>query len=620
MTRKNCLVETILGKDFAKAESSQGRSMVTDWSPNNIKTVIIGWKHLYIEYHVFNKKTQKHGIKSKLMVHTFNEKQLKEWEHKGTIFSLFETPRLLSAVEEIYLLKTQDYPANVFAKDLSDLNTFVHNERLKARFPRLRFAGCFSDTHEHIKTVIDSGRGTHKHYAKELKNLKIMYTNDDWWRYGDKGYAPLRPAFYTFDSCPGNANDLPESDMLLHRCFLETAKPFYEAEITNKALKKVQTVLEKKINELNIVCEGLPAYLDELVANAAVNDLLYQCNQKAYDGVHNPCLKIQAVADMTRTVYIWRRADMPKNFAAWKTEHSRNGEYAEDELYDKYKADFTHMFNKLEGVLENSGLYVNRAYKEFTDLLICLRFVLYPLLKAAYTKQTIKLNEAKSKAAFYMPKSAKYMNEKQHYYAGKITDWKAERKTGLNENMCEFIVQLCEDFCYAVVYSEFYSVHTEANIRLDNPNSIVANLMSNTDVYGSSAADALPERFMYYDTRLVRIANSFADLQGSGKYKTLGEYLSNIGPLKIVKNNGDVDTVVEHVTAKYNDNLSKALVCGGLRTLAMLVQSIQVENGVGLLPENAEQNYIQYVGKWHEMDNASFATMYHSGRNAVKNS
>lgn len=617
MTRKNVITEAILGKEFARAESAAGRNVVSDWSPNNIKTIIFGWKKLYIEYHVCNKQTKKHGITSKTMVHTFTDKQAETWELKGSVLSVLEAPRLLSAVEEVYILDSSDYPRDILKKDLLDMQSFITNKRIKDRFPRLYAMGKINDTHENIKAVTDKGKNKHLHYAKMLKNVTIMYNNTNWWRYGNGSNAPLRPAFYAFDMYPDTPDGEIQTNMLLHRCFTEVAKPYWEKEALKSASDKKMSELRKAVTRCNEQYAHLDVYLAECIPAAAMADLLYQCNKMRHSFVgdaRNHCLKIRAICNMVRDLYIFNRAGHPSNFKEWCEEHSSTSAVADDKLYDMYKSEFISNLKQISKILENPALFKNKPYGLFTDLLVLLKEELYPMLSAVLVPtdtEGTQLSVAVYRAARFNASGVMFAQYKELCCNGTL--FKEPKDTIPDAEMVQYIYELCANFCYAVIYAELYSLHTEVNVRLDNPNAIVKNLLWNTNLYTNPQSTEPPVKYIYYDNRLMQIARAFATSIGKSDYKTLAEYIPNIGAIVFAEHNGETVCVPERVTRKYDRNIDVSLVQNGIHALSTLLQSVQYEQGLGRGATAKEQDLIQYVGKWHEMPTKQFSMLINNG-------
>lgn len=617
MERRTFLIEQILGKEFARAENAQGTTCITDWSPNNIKTVVIGWKHLFIEYHVMNKMTMKHGIKQKLMLHTFNEKQIVNWEHKKDIFKLFEAPRLLSAVEEIYILRTADYPSDLLQHDIQCLIAFTNDTKIKERFPRLRTAGLLTERPDVVRSVIERGRNKHLYYGEIFKNNQILYNNDDWWRYGESGFAPLRPKYYLFDKHPETVDGEATTDMLLHNCFTEVAKPYYEKEKQQKeqeqALKKINTTIQKNNKEY----AGLDEVLEVLMPAAAQNDLFYNCD---VSHIRNKqwCmgnLKIRRIAELTKHAYIYKRAGTPQDYKVWMKEHSKTNEYADDTLYDTYSQEYNQRLLKLQKLCNNT-LLLDSKYGVFSNLLLLLRYALLEML----LPQTEHLQKAVLNAALYSKDSALYTDFVNKCKQETNIDLKALAQ--IKSEDVTFVYDLCKAYCYVVTLVQFEVIHIVANIRYNNPNYILGNIKKQTKLYLNPEDPLdLPRYYMYFDNYLLRLAANlpYIDTVASqGYYKSTCKYIPNIGAMKLNPDVDSIDYIIEHVTKNREKSMVQlSEIVFGLKSLIMLAQYFITVEGICLLKETGSDFYTKNVGQWYKISRVQFVGYVQKGIAAV---
>ena len=620
MERRKTLIETILGKEFAHKESTNGNVVVSDWSPNNIKTIIIGWDHLFIEYHVLNKTTQKHNVKQKVMVHKFDAKTITSWEFKANIMDLLVAPRLLSAVEEIYFLQSLDYPQEIFKQDVQQMYTFLADQKTKTRFPRLRFAGYIRDvTPAEITSILQQGRSKHLHYFEKFKETKLLYQNNEWWRYGETGYAPLRPKYYAFDVHPQNENDSVTENMLLHRCFAEIAKPYYEEERIKKATTQAMMQTVKYITKQNIRYAELLPCLYELVPTAAVNYSLYSCNQAKLKNIawDTTSLRLKNIAKATCEIYIFKEAGMPGDFKTWRQVHSKADMFAEDTLYDTYMQNYKHNLSVLGKLLSCKDYFDIDSYGIFAEILIFLRYVLYTLILPSANTNMSDFSKAQLKAVMFRESNDKYIAYKQACVDG--TAIQNEQKVELTEELIDFVYELCADYCYATVLAEFDALHVFANVRFDNPNSIAPQILYNSTLYKPEISLETPVAYMYYDHFLMRLAGNMVHVHeapDAKTFKTLKEYIPKIGLIRL---NPTVDLDVVHVTSMIGEqpvSIEKKL--HGLRALAILTQYILATEGIGLVLKNGMELYQKYKNNWQDMPRGDFVTMIEKGTQAMR--
>lgn len=613
MERRKALVDALLGKEFARAESAQGNTQITDWSPNNIKTVIFGWKYLFVEYHVMNKSTKKHGITSKVMVHTFTDKEIQAWEHKGNIMKILETPRLISAVEEIFLLETSDYPAELYAQDVRNLANFVKDDKVKSRFPRLFAAGCIKDMSiATVKQLLEQGRNKHVHYAYKCKHFQCMYKNPDWWRYGDTGYAPLRPKYYVFDAHPQTETDAVTEGMLLHRCFTEVAKPYYEAESIKNAEKQALCRILKQVTKKNEEYTELIGCLHRIVADAAVNDALYSCNRaRARDkNWAMPNLRLKKIASAVRQIYVYKQAGKPKDYVEWIQAHSKADAYAEDTLYDTYVAEYDRNLRKVRKLLDCKEYFDTEVYGVFAELLCLLRYTLYALLAPSTEITPENFAVAQLNAIMHVPEKEQY----KQYCAmcAQGAGFHKETHFELTEDVIDFVYDLCSCFCYAVVLAEYECMHLYVNLRFDNPNIIGAQILYDSDLYDVDVTLETPQRYMFYDRFLLQLAERMPYIRvadNAATFKTLREYIPSIGLIKLVPLGEKMPII--HVTSMLTEEVKVPLAkkIFGCQALAKLVQYILCSEGIGFAATGGMKVYETYKGNWHTMPRKEFVSM-----------
>lgn len=261
-TRYEYLLNTLLGSKIRTKESgTTGKMLITDWTPNNIKTFIVTPNSVIVEYHVINDKTKKHASVNK-KVFTIDLKSCTQSAQSKSVLKILTEPRVLSAVEEIIFLPVQKTQTTATQSDWTALCAFVtelkRQQASKAvlRFPRLRYVTIVDAQLSAITQILPMCSTTRVVFTEELRKnkakVKILYENTEWWQYGITGFAPLRPEYYELDKHPeiGTDEKASTAEMVLHNCFTAVAKPYIKA-------KEVAEENERKIKEFNNTAERL---------------------------------------------------------------------------------------------------------------------------------------------------------------------------------------------------------------------------------------------------------------------------------------------------------------------------------------------------------------------------
>lgn len=186
---------------------------IADWSPNNVRRLVIAFGFAIVQYHVTGRKYPK-----LLSVVMFKDSDISEDVdalHKNKYKSLLTSltvGRVCSSIEEIYIL-SDTYPDKRMSILDSDMNVLTgNNSDIKNRFVRLRHVSSIS--------VADNGRSPGEWVFElfrnsasglitsldELQDRKVLYSSisvrrtqdievSDWWK-----RTALRGKIYTMDS------------------------------------------------------------------------------------------------------------------------------------------------------------------------------------------------------------------------------------------------------------------------------------------------------------------------------------------------------------------------------------------------------------------------------------
>lgn len=282
-SRYEYLLNKLLGSNLRTKESgNQGKTVITGWSPNNIKTFIVTPNSVIVEYHVINEKTKKHAAVNK-KVYTVDLKTCMQNAQSKSVIKILTEPRVLSAVEEIILLTPQNTQTMAMQTDWTALCDFVaelkRQQQSKAvlRFPRLRYVTVVSAQLSAITQILPMCSNARVVFTDVLRknktNVKVLYENTEWWQYGITGFAPLRPEYYELDVHPelGADEKATTADMVLHNCFTAVAKPYIKArgvaEAAERTIKEFNATAEKHANDIPQIA---PLLTEAVARNAGI--------------------------------------------------------------------------------------------------------------------------------------------------------------------------------------------------------------------------------------------------------------------------------------------------------------------------------------------------------------
>jgi hypothetical protein len=237
MTRAKQL-EKEINKGIIPDEKSN--TLINNWSPNNVRRLIIGIDYTIVQYFVTGGKYKKliEVLNFKNSIENEMQKDKSEPQKQTSILEVLTKGRICSSIEEIVFC-TVNYP-----KELLDIDSNIAHLKgsaasIEYKFPRLRHVSLVNST---VETVSEFARGT-KEADKLLLDVlnskglgcKVVYEahKEDWWR----GMA-RRPKYYSLDADGGT----------LHNYF-ETLLSSMEGR--EKQNKLAQTYTEENTKALN---------------------------------------------------------------------------------------------------------------------------------------------------------------------------------------------------------------------------------------------------------------------------------------------------------------------------------------------------------------------------------
>lgn len=194
------LIEREINKGIKIDEKSN--EVITGWSPNNVRRLIIGFDFAVVRY--FVKEGKYKELTKVLDLRRVAQKDIEQLQTDPrkykSILQVLTDGRICSSVEEI-IFCSQGYPEPLLQldKDISKLTT--GNASLENRFVRLRHVSVVASDVETIAKLSEESKGStelikDKLTEKGIPSVELVSQHEeDWWR----GIS-LRPKFYVMDS------------------------------------------------------------------------------------------------------------------------------------------------------------------------------------------------------------------------------------------------------------------------------------------------------------------------------------------------------------------------------------------------------------------------------------
>lgn len=295
-------IKTELTKGLG-ANSGVEKDYITDWSPNNLKTLVLGSEGVIIGYHMSGKKYPNKTVLVKYKSEMADDLALlKEEPNKfiGVLKTLIDG-RVFSSIEEIIFCVT-NYPADLLKRDMELASLVSGNVTLETRFPRLsRVMMVKSSTSGLWDEMKDRNRD--ELWYDELKNtsldMRVFHSQLEktWFR----GSA-LRPQYYGFDE--DYLSSRFESRKQAHDDALKQLE-INELKV-KRSMSKMTSELPVTVNLLNR-CMVLESKVDGIFKKSTIIDKAewsYIGERKKFRSMVRSDLPLDKVAE-------WRRIDIP---------------------------------------------------------------------------------------------------------------------------------------------------------------------------------------------------------------------------------------------------------------------------------------------------------------------
>lgn len=249
-----------------KFENYSKTDIIHDWTPNNVKRLVLSATGYIIQYHVTGGK-----FKNLVDVGVYEAADVEEdilaiqqrKAIKATV-SVLTANKILSCIEEIVFL-TEGYDRSLYQYDISDLAVTLQG---KHSFPRLAVVSEFACTH--VKFIelfqgIDNDTKRYKlltetFFKSNLVDVKVVKTFE-------KEYyksIPLRPQHYKLDEEGGTLS----ARLLQHKSMIHDMKMRNKTD--RDAYVKARAALEAKKGTITtsiLVYEDLIQHLDEVFSH-----------------------------------------------------------------------------------------------------------------------------------------------------------------------------------------------------------------------------------------------------------------------------------------------------------------------------------------------------------------
>lgn len=245
---------TMLEKEINKGIKIDEKSnqLINNWSPNNVRRLIIGSQHAIVQYHVTGVK-YRHQIEVVSYGNMLNQdiEQLRNDPKKYVpLIKVLTAGRICSSIEEILFCSTS-YPQDLLKLDMDVWSITPNNggdvlTRLTNRFVRLHKISVVPCGVKDVASLLEVKAGTNPALAKlTIPNEKVLYSmhQDDWF----KGTA-LRSHKYSMDRADGalakHFATFKESVDSLDR----------QSKLDEIDFEKDKEILQREYSAINVLC------------------------------------------------------------------------------------------------------------------------------------------------------------------------------------------------------------------------------------------------------------------------------------------------------------------------------------------------------------------------------
>lgn len=223
--------------------------LLNNWSPNNVRRLIIGYDFALVNYFVTGPKYNKllQVVDFRRVAQKDDELYQTEPQKYKSILSVLTTGRICSSIEEI-IFCTNGYPPHLLAID-SDISKLAgSNVNLENRFVRLRHVSLVNNGVQNTAVLVEKAKSAETLVLDVLKesgsqvNTIANLHEDNWW----KGVS-LRPKYYSMDAdiLPKYFSKLKERLELQEReSLLEEIDSQKDIEAVTKSLPAILAVIK----------------------------------------------------------------------------------------------------------------------------------------------------------------------------------------------------------------------------------------------------------------------------------------------------------------------------------------------------------------------------------------
>lgn len=193
----------LLERELNKGVTVDTKSNVVihNWSPNNVRRLIIGVDFVIVNYFVsggkYNNKTVLLDLRRSINLD--RQQLVTEPDKYIPIIEVLTRGRILSSVEEV-LFCTEGYPPDLLQADTNMSKLSKGNTTLEKRFPRLRYVSAVamkvSDIPPHLAKIGKSEASLLDILKEDGKSGATLldFSNENWYK-----QTSLRPQWYSMD-------------------------------------------------------------------------------------------------------------------------------------------------------------------------------------------------------------------------------------------------------------------------------------------------------------------------------------------------------------------------------------------------------------------------------------
>lgn len=387
-------------------DSEKSDTVIQQWSPNNLRKLIIGEEFVFLEYHVANSKTPQKLVKIDVREESRKDIELLNTEphrFKSTL-NVLRGSRISSCIEEIVFLPMNNRLLETKERSLQDVGSSL--DELKSRYPRLSYIYSLNlqgDVERVLDYFLESTSkvptaGTYELLKSQGIDSEIIATvNGQEWYKGSK----LRPQFYSMDS-----TTLPSHFDRVSREMerkIESDKEKDNKKSNVEAFSKVLPVIKvakELINRLESVYDGATfvSQIEFLKPIKRKNVSLYLRKHLNGDKTkENKVVDSETVVNQTRAINVKGIYDLLDSTGQLNQETNEALRFIKEDIVEV-------LYNKEMYTRESNRMSIEDSIKEMYNLSIAFIEFITDLIGVTYASYVLRNGESNAKYFHELPK------------------------------------------------------------------------------------------------------------------------------------------------------------------------------------------------------------------------